>query len=56
MQREGRDSTSLRPGEAVYIAPNVVHRGLNLSRTRPAKVVVVRVKPKGTPLVTEVEP
>lgn len=56
LQREGQDSAALKQGEAIYIAPNVVHRGLNLSRTRPAKVVVVRVKPKAKPLVTEVEP
>jgi quercetin dioxygenase-like cupin family protein len=56
LQREGQDSAALKQGEAIYIAPNVVHRGLNLSRTRQAKVVVVRVKPKAKPLVTEVEP
>jgi quercetin dioxygenase-like cupin family protein len=56
LQREGQDSTTLKQGEAIYVAPNVVHRGLNLSRTRPAKVVVVRIKPKGSSLVTEVKP
>ena len=47
--REGQDSRSLKQGEADYVAPNVVHRGLNLSRTQPAKVLSVRVKPKGAP-------
>jgi quercetin dioxygenase-like cupin family protein len=56
LQREGQDSKSLKQGEAVYVAPNVVHRGLNLSRTQPAKVLVVRVKPKAEPLVTDVKP
>jgi quercetin dioxygenase-like cupin family protein len=56
LQSEGQDSRSLKPGEAVYVAPNVVHRGLNLSRTQPAKILVVRVKPKAKPLVTEVKP
>jgi quercetin dioxygenase-like cupin family protein len=54
--REGQDSRSLKQGEADYVAPNVVHRGLNLSRTQPAKVLSVRVKPKGAPLSTEVQP
>ena len=56
LQREGQDSTALKQGEAIYVPPNVVHRGLNLSRTQPAKVMVVRVKPKGSPLVREVNP
>ena len=46
----------MKRGDAVYVAPNVVHRGLNMSRTQPAKVVVVRVKPKDRPLTTEVQP
>jgi uncharacterized RmlC-like cupin family protein len=46
----------LKRGEAVYVAPNVVHRGLNVSRTEPAKIVVIRVKPKDQPLTKEVEP
>jgi quercetin dioxygenase-like cupin family protein len=56
LQTEGHGSRPLQRGEAVYVAPNVVHRGLNLSRTQPAKIVVVRVKPKGQPLTTEVKP
>jgi quercetin dioxygenase-like cupin family protein len=56
LQREGQDSKSLKAGEAIYVAPNVVHRGLNLSRTQPAKVVVVRVKPKSKPLTEDVKP
>lgn len=56
LQREGQGSTSLKPGEAIYIAPNVVHRGLNLSRTQAARIVVVRVKPKSKPLTTETRP
>jgi hypothetical protein len=34
----------------------VVHRGLNVSRTLPAKILVARVKPKDRPLTTEVQP
>jgi quercetin dioxygenase-like cupin family protein len=53
---EGQESKALKRGEAVYVPPNVVHRGVNLSRTQPARVVVVRVKPKDQPLTTEVKP
>jgi quercetin dioxygenase-like cupin family protein len=56
LQILGQGSKPLKQGEAVYVAPNVVHRGLNVSRTQPAKVVVVRVKPKDRPLTTEVQP
>ncbi len=53
---EGQQSKALKRGEAVYVPPNVVHRGVNLSRTQPARVIVVRVKPKNQPLATEVKP
>ncbi len=53
---EGQESKALKRGEAVYVPPNVVHRGVNVSRTQPARVVVVRVKPKNQPLTTEVKP
>jgi len=56
LQIEGKDSRSLKQGEAVYVPPNVVHRGINLSRTQPAKIVVVRVKPKTKPLTVETTP
>ena len=46
----------LKRGEAVYVAPNVVHRGVNISRTQAVRIFVVRVKPKGKPLTTEVQP
>ena len=56
LQTEGQASKELKRGEAVYVAPNVVHRGMNVSRTQAAKVFVVRVKPKDKPLTTEVQP
>jgi quercetin dioxygenase-like cupin family protein len=56
LQKDGEGAEIVKPGQAVYVAPNVVHRGLNASRTQPAKIVVVRVKPKGWPLTTEVQP
>ena len=42
-------------GEADYLAPNVVHRGLNKS-DQPVKLFVLRIKPKDEPLVQEVPP
>jgi len=56
LQTGGQPSKVLKRGEAVYLAPNVVHRGVNLSRTQAARIFVVRVKPKGKPLTTEVQP
>ena len=56
LQKEGEGAEILKRGEAVYVAPNVVHRGLNVSRTQAAKIMVVRVKPKDRPLTTEVAP
>jgi quercetin dioxygenase-like cupin family protein len=55
LQQEGEPTEMVKRGEAIYVAPNVVHRGLNVSRTQPAKILVVRVKPKDRPL-TEVQP
>jgi quercetin dioxygenase-like cupin family protein len=49
----GEAPHALKAGEAVYVRPNVVHRGLNLG-TEPAKIFVLRVKPKDKPLTTEV--
>jgi quercetin dioxygenase-like cupin family protein len=55
LQTDGQASKVLKRGDAVYLAPNVVHRGVNLSRTQTAKIFVVRVKPKDKPLTTEVQ-
>ena len=46
----------LKGGDAFYVPPNVIHRGINASRTQPAKIFVVRVKPKGKRADTEVQP
>lgn len=43
----------MKAGDADYVAPNVVHRGMNLSDA-PVKLFVVRIKPKTAPLVQEV--
>jgi quercetin dioxygenase-like cupin family protein len=56
LQTEGEGTKVLKRGEATYVQPNLVHRGINASRTEPATLVVVRVKPKDKPLVTEIKP
>jgi uncharacterized RmlC-like cupin family protein len=43
----------MHAGDADYVAPNVVHRGMNLSDA-PVKLVVIRIKPKDAPLVQDV--
>jgi quercetin dioxygenase-like cupin family protein len=52
LEIEGEPKRELKAGEAVYVPPNVVHRGMNLSATEPMQVFVVRVKPKDAPLTT----
>jgi quercetin dioxygenase-like cupin family protein len=52
-ERAGEAPMVLKPGDADYVAPNVVHRGMNLG-TEPVKLFVVRIKPKDKPLVQEV--
>jgi quercetin dioxygenase-like cupin family protein len=52
LEIEGEPKREVKAGEAVYVPPNVVHRGMNLSTTEPMQVFVVRVKPKDAPLAT----
>ncbi len=52
-ERAGEAPKVMSAGDADYVAPNVVHRGMNLSNA-PVKLFVVRVKPKDAPLVQEV--
>ena len=54
-QREGEDPKEIKAGEADYLAPNVIHRGMNKG-DKPVKLFVVRIKPKDKPLVEEVPP
>ena len=51
----GEPSRILKAGDAFYVPPNVIHRGINASRTK-VKFVVVRVRPKGKPALVEVQP
>ena len=52
-QRAGEQPKVMKQGEADYVAPNVVHHGMNLSDA-PVKLFVVRIKPKDQPLTEEV--
>ena len=54
-QRAGEEPRTIKAGEADYLAPNVVHRGMN-EGDRPVKLFVVRIKPKDKPLIEEVPP
>jgi len=54
-ERAGTPPRQMSAGEADYLPPNIVHRGLNKSG-RPVKLFVVRIKPKDKPLVEEVPP
>jgi quercetin dioxygenase-like cupin family protein len=54
-QRAGEEPREIKTGEADYLAPNIVHRGMNQG-DEPVKLYVVRIKPKDKPLVEEVPP
>ena len=54
-ERAGEAPKDIGAGEADYVAPNVVHRGMNKT-DRPVRLFVVRIKPKDKPLVEEVPP
>lgn len=55
IEEEGKAPYPLKAGGSNYLAPDVVHRGWNPSKTEPAKIYVIRIKPKGTPLATIVD-
>lgn len=52
-QLEGEPVKELKAGEATYLRPNVVHRGMNKT-DKPVKLFVVRIKPKDEPLAVDV--
>ena len=56
IEEEGKQPYPLKPGGTNYLAPDVVHRGWNASKTEPAKIYVVRIKPKDAPLTELVWP
>lgn len=56
LEEKGKPPRALKTGETFHLAPDVVHRGWNPSKTEPAKIYVVRIKPVGAPLATVVKP
>lgn len=52
-QEAGQPPRQIEAGEAESLSPNIVHRGVNKG-AEPVTLFVVRIKPKGTPLVREV--
>jgi len=56
MQLKGGKETTLTPGQTFYEGPDDVHVvGRNVSKTKPAKFVVLLIKDKGAPLFKVVE-
>ena len=52
-ERAGEAPREIKAGDADYLEPNVVHRGMNKT-DKPVKLFAVRIKPKDKPLVQEV--
>ena len=56
MQLKGGKETTLTPGQTFYEGPDDVHVvGRNASTTKPAKFLVLLIKDKGAPVLTEVK-
>jgi quercetin dioxygenase-like cupin family protein len=53
MEIEGQEAKELKAGEALYLAPNVMHRGMNPG-DETLKLYVVRIKPKDKPIIQPV--
>ena len=54
-ERAGEAPKEIAAGEADYVMPNVVHRGINKT-DKPVRLFVVRIKPKDKPLTEDVPP
>ena len=55
LEIEGKPSTPLKTGAAIYQPPMQVHRGVNDSATDPLKIFSVYIVEKGRPIVTPVK-
>ena len=49
LEVEGQPAQTIKAGGAFHVQPNLPHGGRNASKTEPAKLVVVRIKPKDRP-------
>ncbi|HLC08648.1 MAG TPA: cupin domain-containing protein [Methyloceanibacter sp.] len=52
-ERAGEKPREIKAGQAEYLPPNIVHRGIN-NGTEEVKLVAVRIKPKDKPITEEV--
>jgi quercetin dioxygenase-like cupin family protein len=56
MQVKGGKEVTLTPGQSFYEGPTDVHAvGRNVSKTKPAKFLVVLIKQKGAPVLVPVK-
>jgi quercetin dioxygenase-like cupin family protein len=53
LEIEGQESRTVKAGEGIHVNPNIVHRGR--TEASPAKLLVVRVKPKDKPIMVPVQ-
>jgi quercetin dioxygenase-like cupin family protein len=53
-ERAGQPPRDIKAGEAEYLKPNVVHRGLN-NASEPLRFFALRNKSKDKPLMMEVD-
>jgi quercetin dioxygenase-like cupin family protein len=50
MQVQGKEAVTLTPGQVFYESPDDIHvQAANLSKTKPAKFLVIFIKDKGAP-------
>jgi quercetin dioxygenase-like cupin family protein len=60
IEEEGKPPVDLKPGVGVYFhsdpaKPAYVHEGINLSQTKPLKLVTTLITEKGQPLAIQVK-
>ena len=56
MQVKGGKEVTLTPGQSFYEGPTDIHVvGRNVSKTKPAKFLVILIKQKGAPLLVPVK-
>jgi quercetin dioxygenase-like cupin family protein len=60
IEEEGKPPVDLKPGAGVYFQsdpakPTYVHEGINLSKTKPLKLVTTLITEKGQPLAIPVK-
>ena len=54
-ETEGKPPVTFKAGDSYHRPPKDVHRGLNASKTEPAKLLVFLLAEKGQPIAIEVK-